>query len=472
MKSLYELLGASPDDDAEALKKAFRTAIKAYHPDLHPGDPDAQARFEEIIAAHALLSDAGRRANYDRQLQLEREYLSLASRQPQSKPAPSQSQSAPAPRQIESRLAPQHLRSKTVRATAVIAAVGALIGGYRLATVATTGNVEVSNDEVAATTGVAVKHQTAIVVAAAKTGAAKGDSANGPVPTVGAIPMQPAAAGAAKTDAAKGDSANGPVQTVGAIPMQPAAAGAAKTDAAKGDSANGPVQTVGAIPMQPAAAGAAKTDAAKGDSANGPVQTVGAIPTQSAAAGAAKTDAAKGDSATGPARTVGAIPMQQANPADQGLPGDKHGTADALNGASEPGPGDFEKKRADVAEKELAPERPSNNAGDYKAQGIASYQSGDFAQAIASFNAAILLHPDDAQAYNVRGNAWDEMGVVESALADYDASIRIDPENPAVFHDRAIMWLRQGQLDKALVDLDRAIRFSFSDVRTYCDRGL
>lgn len=37
-KSLYDLLGARADDDADALKKAFRKAVKVHHPDLHPGD--------------------------------------------------------------------------------------------------------------------------------------------------------------------------------------------------------------------------------------------------------------------------------------------------------------------------------------------------------------------------------------------------------------------------------------------------
>jgi hypothetical protein len=51
MKSLYDLLGARENDDADPLKKAFRRAIKANHPDLHPGDPDAAEQFSEIIAA-------------------------------------------------------------------------------------------------------------------------------------------------------------------------------------------------------------------------------------------------------------------------------------------------------------------------------------------------------------------------------------------------------------------------------------
>jgi hypothetical protein len=72
MKSYYELLGASADDDADALKKAFRKAVKAHHPDLHPDDPAAAERFTKIIAANACLRDAKARATYDLLLQLER----------------------------------------------------------------------------------------------------------------------------------------------------------------------------------------------------------------------------------------------------------------------------------------------------------------------------------------------------------------------------------------------------------------
>jgi curved DNA-binding protein CbpA len=40
MYTLYDLLGARPQDDAKTLKKAFRKAAKATHPDVNPGDPD------------------------------------------------------------------------------------------------------------------------------------------------------------------------------------------------------------------------------------------------------------------------------------------------------------------------------------------------------------------------------------------------------------------------------------------------
>jgi len=68
MKTLYELLGALPDDDAERLRAAFRKAAKANHPDNNPGDPDAPQRFRQVIRANAILSDERQRATYDRLL--------------------------------------------------------------------------------------------------------------------------------------------------------------------------------------------------------------------------------------------------------------------------------------------------------------------------------------------------------------------------------------------------------------------
>jgi curved DNA-binding protein CbpA len=70
MKTLYELLGALPDDDAESLKAAYRRAAKANHPDNNPGDPDAPQRFRQIVRANAILSDERQRAIYDRMLEI------------------------------------------------------------------------------------------------------------------------------------------------------------------------------------------------------------------------------------------------------------------------------------------------------------------------------------------------------------------------------------------------------------------
>jgi curved DNA-binding protein CbpA len=76
MKTAYDLLGIRSDADAEAVRKAYRAAVKLHHPDCRPGDPDAALlRFRQIAAAYAILRDAKRRAAYDRRLALGRQRI-------------------------------------------------------------------------------------------------------------------------------------------------------------------------------------------------------------------------------------------------------------------------------------------------------------------------------------------------------------------------------------------------------------
>jgi curved DNA-binding protein CbpA len=70
MDTLYDLLGALPQDDAESLRTAFRRAVKGAHPDLRPGDPDAAVRFRQIVRANEILCDRDQRAAYDHLLAL------------------------------------------------------------------------------------------------------------------------------------------------------------------------------------------------------------------------------------------------------------------------------------------------------------------------------------------------------------------------------------------------------------------
>ena len=68
MPTLYELLEALPEDDADGLRRSFRKAAKANHPDNNPGDPDAAQRFRRLARAHAILQDEAQRATYDASL--------------------------------------------------------------------------------------------------------------------------------------------------------------------------------------------------------------------------------------------------------------------------------------------------------------------------------------------------------------------------------------------------------------------
>ncbi len=64
-RDYYEVLGVQKNASDDEIKKAFRVLAKKYHPDMHPGDKEAEAKFKEAQEAYAVLSDADKRRQYD-----------------------------------------------------------------------------------------------------------------------------------------------------------------------------------------------------------------------------------------------------------------------------------------------------------------------------------------------------------------------------------------------------------------------
>ena len=64
-RDYYEVLGVDKSADDATLKNAYRKLAKKYHPDMNPGDKDAEAKFKEASEAYAILSDPDKRRQYD-----------------------------------------------------------------------------------------------------------------------------------------------------------------------------------------------------------------------------------------------------------------------------------------------------------------------------------------------------------------------------------------------------------------------
>jgi len=64
-RDYYEVLGVEKSADEAAIKKAYRALAKKYHPDMNPGDAEAEKKFKEASEAYAILSDPEKRRQYD-----------------------------------------------------------------------------------------------------------------------------------------------------------------------------------------------------------------------------------------------------------------------------------------------------------------------------------------------------------------------------------------------------------------------
>jgi molecular chaperone DnaJ len=65
-RDYYEVLGVNRNASREEIRAAYRRLAVKHHPDRNPGDKEAEEKFKEAAEAYSVLSDAEKRANYDR----------------------------------------------------------------------------------------------------------------------------------------------------------------------------------------------------------------------------------------------------------------------------------------------------------------------------------------------------------------------------------------------------------------------
>lgn len=68
-KNPYEILGVSKTAEEKEIRKAFRALAKKYHPDVNPGNAEAEEKFREVNQAYEILSDEKKRAKLDQELE-------------------------------------------------------------------------------------------------------------------------------------------------------------------------------------------------------------------------------------------------------------------------------------------------------------------------------------------------------------------------------------------------------------------
>ncbi|NER20981.1 MAG: tetratricopeptide repeat protein [Symploca sp. SIO1C2] len=93
-------------------------------------------------------------------------------------------------------------------------------------------------------------------------------------------------------------------------------------------------------------------------------------------------------------------------------------------------------------------------------------------KAIADFNQALNINPEDAAAYHSRGTAYFTKGELDQAIADFTQALKINPEYDDAYNNRGLAYSKQGEADKAIADFTQALKINLEDADTYINLGI
>lgn len=93
----------------------------------------------------------------------------------------------------------------------------------------------------------------------------------------------------------------------------------------------------------------------------------------------------------------------------------------------------------------------------YSSRGMVHDDAEDYEAAIADYNEALKIVPQDASVLVLRGNAYDAIGESQKAIDDYTEAIRLNPDDAAPYYNRGAVHQELGDKDKARRDYRKAL---------------
>ncbi|WP_419547895.1 tetratricopeptide repeat protein, partial [Microcystis sp.] len=105
-------------------------------------------------------------------------------------------------------------------------------------------------------------------------------------------------------------------------------------------------------------------------------------------------------------------------------------------------------------------------------KGLIHQMGKEYEQAIASYDKALEIKPDDHDAWYGRGFALDDLGRFEDAIASYDRALEIKPDDHQAWYNRGIALRNLGRLEQAIASYDRALEIKPDDHDAWNSRGI
>jgi Tfp pilus assembly protein PilF len=99
------------------------------------------------------------------------------------------------------------------------------------------------------------------------------------------------------------------------------------------------------------------------------------------------------------------------------------------------------------------------------------YNQGKYNEALADYNRALELRPDDPDTLCNQGTTYGELGRYDKALADYNRALELKPDNPDTLCNRGTIYYKLGMYNEALADYNRALELRPQDPTTLYNRG-